>query len=139
MTSISASLSDGDAIELLVSLLEWYLGALRQNNGLLVVRKLASALATYFMYFHRLCSRYIFHLLVSLASNRAWQPGTIDESVDYNAISGSLAGTHFHAAILVISNILEDATRIDLNAASKYETHDSLYLFRMYCLYIANM
>lgn len=125
MTSISASLSDSDAIELLVSLSEWYLGALQQKTGLLVVRKLASALATYFIYFHRLCNRYIFHLLVSLASNRAWQPGTIGESVDFNAISESLTGVHLHAAILVISNILEDVTRIDLNAASKYENHYS--------------
>ncbi|KAL7918504.1 ARM repeat-containing protein [Trichoderma austrokoningii] len=122
----NASLSDSDAIELLVSLLEWYLGTLQQQNGLLVVRKLASALATYFIYFHRLCSRYIFHLLVSLASNRAWQPGTIDESVDFNAISESLTGVHLHAAILVMSNILEDVTRIDLNAASNVGLYDSV-------------
>lgn len=122
----NASLSDSDAIELLVSLLEWYLGALQQKTGLLVVRKLASALATYFIYFHRLCSRYIFHLLVSLASNRAWQPGTIDESVDFNAISERLTGVHLHAAILVISNILEDVTRIDLNAASNVGLYDSV-------------
>ncbi|GFP60513.1 importin beta-like protein kap111 [Trichoderma asperellum] len=122
----NASLSDSDAIELLVSLLEWYLGALQQKTGLLVVRKLASALATYFIYFHRLCNRYIFHLLVSLASNRAWQPGTIDESVDFNAISERLTGVHLHAAILVISNILEDVTRIDLNAASNVGLYDSV-------------
>ncbi|KAH6604096.1 hypothetical protein Trco_007542 [Trichoderma cornu-damae] len=122
----NASLTDGDAIELLVSLLEWYLGALQQKTGLLVVRKLSSALSTYFLYFHRLCSRYIFHLLVCLASNRAWQPGTIDSSVDFNAISERLTGVHLHAAILVISNILEDVTRIDLNATSNIGLYDSV-------------
>ncbi|PKK43485.1 hypothetical protein CI102_12474 [Trichoderma harzianum] len=122
----SASLTDSDATELLVSLLEWYIGAVQQKTGSLVVRKLSSALSTYFLYFHRLCSRYIFHLLVSLASNRAWQPGTIDESVDFNAISESLTGVHLHAAILVISNILEDVARIDLNAASNVGLYDSV-------------
>ncbi|KAL7787016.1 armadillo-type protein [Trichoderma ceciliae] len=122
----NASLTDSDAIELLVSLLEWYLSALQQKTGLLVVRKLSSALATYFLYFHRLCSRYVFHLLVCLASNRAWQPGTIDDSVDFNTISDSLEGIHLHAAILVISNILEDVTRIDLNAASNIGLYDSV-------------
>lgn len=121
LTLTSASLSDADAIELLVSLLEWYMSSLQQKTGLLVVRKLSSALATYFVYFHRLCSRFLFHLLVCLASNRAWQPGAIDDSVDFNAISERLSGVHLHAAILVISNILEDVTRIDLNAPSKYE------------------
>ncbi|PTB61824.1 ARM repeat-containing protein [Trichoderma citrinoviride] len=122
----NASLSDADAIELLVSLLEWYMGSLQQKTGLLVVRKLSSALSTYFVYFHRLCSRIIFHLLVCLASNRAWQPGAIDDSVDFNAISERLSGVHLHAAILVISNILEDVTRIDLNAASNVGLYDSV-------------
>ncbi|KAL7808448.1 armadillo-type protein [Trichoderma gracile] len=122
----NASLSDADAIELLVSLLEWYMGSLQQKTGLLVVRKLSSALSTYFVYFHRLCSRFVFHLLVCLASNRAWQPGAIDDTVDFNAISERLSGVHLHAAILVISNILEDVTRIDLNAPSNVGLYDSV-------------
>ncbi|KAL3959055.1 hypothetical protein ACCO45_007217 [Purpureocillium lilacinum] len=78
----SSSLSDGDATELLVRLVEWYSHSLaRGRSGSLVSRKLSSAIATFFLHFHRLWPAYIRHLLVCLAARQSLDPSSVDETV----------------------------------------------------------
>ncbi|KAK5988739.1 Importin beta-like protein [Cladobotryum mycophilum] len=115
----SSSLSDADAVELLVSLIRWYLSALRQQSGQLVLRKISSALATFFLYFHRLWAKYIRHLVICLASHQSWHPDTIDDTIDYNATLSTLAPAQLQAALWVVSSVVEDVTRFDLNAVNK--------------------
>lgn len=115
----SSSLSDTDATELLVHLVEWYLESLAPGTGPLVTRKLASALATFLLHFHRLWPRFLRHVVFCLASGQSCDPSTIDDSFNYVAALDSLGPTQVQAALWFASNAVEDVQRVDLNAVNK--------------------
>ncbi|KAF4504396.1 hypothetical protein G6O67_008335 [Ophiocordyceps sinensis] len=111
----SSSLRDVDANELLVRLVGWYLDALGQAHCPLVSRKLSSAVATHFIHFHRLWPRYVHHLTVCLASRQSHSPNAIDDTVDTAAALGNLQPGQLQAALWVVTSVMEDVSRIDLN------------------------
>ncbi|KAM4055643.1 importin 13 [Hirsutella rhossiliensis] len=111
----SSSLSDAEANELLVHLVGWYLDALSQAYSPLVSRKLSSAVATHFIHFHRLWPRYLRHLIVCLASRQSHSLDAIDGTVDTAAVLGNLQPGQLQAALWVVTSVMEDVSRIDLN------------------------
>jgi hypothetical protein len=119
LTWTSSSLGEDDAKELLFNLLHWYLESFTQGSSLLVSRKLSSALATFFIHFHRLWKNYIRHLLLCLASRQVHDTSAIDESADLSELMGGLSPVQTRAALWVIINVMEDASRVDLNAEKK--------------------
>lgn len=119
MTWFSTSLTDDDATELIVCLLGWYLNAVQQGNGHLVIRKLSSAIATFFHHFHYLWSRYLRHLIFCLATHQPCHPNAVDNSIEIVAILASLQPAQAQAALQVVTNVVEDVARFDLNAANK--------------------
>ncbi|KND92626.1 Importin beta-like protein [Tolypocladium ophioglossoides CBS 100239] len=120
----SFSLSDEDAAELLVRLVGWYLESLSQPSGPLVSRKLASAIATFFLHFHRLWPRYLCHLIVCLASRQSCRLGAIDDSIDTTAALASLDPAQLQAALWVATSVMEDVGRFDLNTANNIGLYD---------------
>lgn len=116
----STSLSEENAKELLMHLTEWYLDSFQTSTSSLVPRKLSSALATYFVHFHHLWPNYVRHLIVCLLSQCYHDPFCLN--VSDNEISNlfvSVETNHLRAVLWVITSVLEDATKIDLNAISK--------------------
>ncbi|KAJ6439975.1 Armadillo-type fold protein [Purpureocillium lavendulum] len=99
----SSSLCDDDASELLVRLVEWYsLSLVRGRSGSLVSRKLSSAIATFFLHFH------------------------LDDSVNTGDILPRLDSPQLQAVIWVVTSVMEDAARFDLNAATNAGLYDAI-------------
>ncbi|KAM5353749.1 hypothetical protein ACJ41O_000399 [Fusarium nematophilum] len=115
----SSSLTSEDAAELLVVLIGWYLDTLRNGTGPLVVRKLASALATFFLHFHRVWRRFIHHLTLCLVSGQPCRPNALDDAPDSSTLIERLDPSQTQAALWVLSNVLEDIAKFDLNSANK--------------------
>ncbi|KPM36895.1 hypothetical protein AK830_g9668 [Neonectria ditissima] len=115
----SSSLSDEDANELLLRLIGWYLDSLGQGNGQLVVRKLSSALATFFLHFHRLWPSFVRHLCLCLVSGQPCSTVSLEDAPDSAAIIERLSPAQVQAAFWVLSNVLEDIAKFDLNSANK--------------------
>lgn len=115
----SSSLDSNDANDLLVALIDWYLKSLDGHNGLLVVRKLSSALATFFLHFPHLWRYFVRHLSLCLLCGQARGPGSLHESMEPSAIFEQLQPAQIQAVLWVLINILEDVTKVDLNSANK--------------------
>ncbi|KAH6893595.1 armadillo-type protein [Thelonectria olida] len=122
----SSSLSTDDADELLQSLIGWYLEALHQANGPLVIRKLSSALGTFFLHFHRLWRRFIHHLSVCLISGQPCSSTRLNEAPDSNSVIERLNPAQVQAILWVLSNVLEDIAKFDLNSANNMGLYDAI-------------
>ena len=100
-------------------LIDWYQESFAQGGGQLVSRKLASALATFFLHFHRLWPQHLRHLIFCLASRSACPPDSADPSLDLVAMLNSFDGSQLQALLWVATSVAEDIAKIDLNAANK--------------------
>ncbi|RDA83248.1 hypothetical protein CP532_4161 [Ophiocordyceps camponoti-leonardi (nom. inval.)] len=116
----SATLSKDDATELLVRLIGWYIRSLMQADSQLVLRKLSSAIATYFIHFHYLWPHYIRHLVVCLASARSMSPKATQDASDTIEFLNRLCAKGLQAVVWVLTSVMEDVSRIDLAAGDKY-------------------
>jgi hypothetical protein len=96
------------------------LDSLRNGTGPLVIRKLSSALATFFLHFHRVWRRFTHHLCLCLASSQPLRPDALDDAPESSALIESLDSAQTQAALWVLSNVLEDIAKFDLNSASKF-------------------
>ncbi|PFH55465.1 hypothetical protein XA68_18268 [Ophiocordyceps unilateralis] len=119
----SCALSHGDATELLIRLVGWYIRSLMRPDSPLVLRKLSSAIATYFIQFHHLWPLYLRHLVICLASSRSLSPTTTLGYDEAAPALSSLCPRRLQAAVWVVTSVMEDVSRIDLNAGMK-SLHD---------------
>ncbi|KAF4120256.1 importin 13 [Geosmithia morbida] len=122
-TESSSSLSDNDATELLLNLVGWYLESFSKNSTPLVTRKLASALATFLIHRHQVWHRYIIHLAMCISSGQAHHPGILKDSEAPASALNNLDGTSLQAILWVVQNVMEDASKLDLNS----EQNNGLY------------
>jgi hypothetical protein len=116
----SLTLSGDDALQLLSALIKWLLESLEDGSGALVVRKLTSALATFFLHFHRLWTPCVRHLVFCLAAHRPCAledttraSGLAEEAQDHIR---ALSQTKMQAAIWFLETVADDATRVDMNS-----------------------
>lgn len=113
LTPNSSTLAEDDAKQLLQSLIGWFVRSLADGSGAVVIRKLASALVTYFIQFPHLWPGCVHHLLYCLDVGRA---ATKDESK--NAPTGSLISSlnesSFLAAIWFITVLVEDVSKTEM-------------------------
>lgn len=111
----SSTLRDNDATELLVNLVGWYLESVAQGAAPLVTRKLSSALATFLVHFYHLWGHYVRHLTACLASGQSSYPDHTKDMADIGPALHNIGSLQLRAALWVIGNIVEDASKIDLN------------------------
>lgn len=105
----SYALSRENAEELLSQLLGWYAQSLSQQNAGIVARKLSSAISTFFVHFHEYWPQILRHITQSFTNhlrNCAPHP-------DMHFIT-------IRAATWVLTSILEDCAKKDLNSPSKF-------------------
>ncbi|KAJ3532919.1 hypothetical protein NM208_g8220 [Fusarium decemcellulare] len=122
----SSSLTSEDATELLLVLISWYLDSLQNGAGPLVVRKLSSALGTFFLHFHRVWRRFIQHLTLCLVSNQPCRPDALDGAPDSASLIERLHPNQAQAVLWVLSNVLEDGAKFDLNSANNMGLYDAV-------------
>ncbi|KAG6125862.1 hypothetical protein E4U22_007621 [Claviceps purpurea] len=122
----STSLSEENAKELLMNLTEWYLYSFGTSNSSLVPRKLASALATYFVYFHHLWPNFVRHLVVCLLSNQYYDPSRLNIPDETFTRLENVQTNSLRAVLWVITSVLEDVTKIDLNAVDNFGLYDTV-------------
>ncbi|CAH0042958.1 unnamed protein product [Clonostachys solani] len=113
----SDALSDDSARELLANLVGWYLDSCSQGTAPLVTRKLASALATFLVHFHHIWTPFVRHLVVCLASGQSvhLDLGTA-ELPDIRSALANLGIAQLRAALWVVGNVVEEASKLDLNS-----------------------
>lgn len=117
--SYSTSLSEENAKELLAHLITWYLESFELSNNALVPRKLSSALATYFIHFHNLWPNYVRHLVTCSVSHHFHNPFNLDSSDEISNLLVNTEKDNLKAVLWVITSVMEDVTKIDLNAINK--------------------
>lgn len=115
----SEALGQEDAIELLVSLLNWYLESILSRTSLLVTRKLSSALAAFLIRFHALWQHYIPHLVTCLATGQVDDPRKHGSFDHYLSALEHLDSSRVRAGLWVVENIMDDALKLDLNSTRK--------------------
>ncbi|KAM0550766.1 hypothetical protein ACHAPJ_008629 [Fusarium lateritium] len=119
----SSSLTSDDAIELLLVLIGSYLDTLRNGNSPLVVRKLSSALATFFLHFRRAWPRFIHHLILCLVSGQPCQPNALDDAPDSSGLTERLDSSQSQATLWVLRNVVEELAKINLDAAQNIDLY----------------
>lgn len=96
-----------------------YLDTVRQDAGPLVARKLSSALATLFFHFHKVWRHFLHHLVLCLVSGQSHQLDALDGAPSFSTLAERLDSNQTQAALWVLSNVLEDVTKFDLNSVNK--------------------
>ncbi|KAF5978042.1 hypothetical protein FBULB1_6287 [Fusarium bulbicola] len=122
----SSSLSPEDASELLLLLINHYLDTLRSRSSPLVARKLASALATFYINFHQLWSRFIRHLIFCLVSGQSCLPSAPDEGPDTVSLMERMEPSQAQAALWVLTNVFEEVAKINLNSVQNIGIYGSI-------------
>ena len=97
----------------------WYLESIARGYGPLVVRKLSSALATFFLHFPHLWGYFVRHLVICFISGQPSGPERIDMALDLTVLLGRLGLAQIQAVLLVLTNVLEDIAKFDLNSANQ--------------------
>ncbi|KAF4450596.1 hypothetical protein F53441_6257 [Fusarium austroafricanum] len=119
----SSSLSPDNAAELLLLLIGHYLETLRSGSSPLVVRKLASALATFFLNFHQVWRRFVHHLVLCLISGQPCPPSALDDAPDAPSLIERMEPSQSQAALWVLTNILDEVAKVNLNAAQNFDVY----------------
>lgn len=114
-------MSDESAQELLLNLIGWYIQSCSRDKALLVTRKLASALATFLIHFHHLWAPFVRHLAVCLASGEPvnLEAAKVGLLADISHVLESLDSIQLRAVLWVAANAVEEASKLDLNAAKR--------------------
>ncbi|RFN45112.1 hypothetical protein FIE12Z_10637 [Fusarium flagelliforme] len=122
----SSSLTPENAAELLVVMIGRYLDTLRSGTSPLVARKLASALATFFLNFHQVWSRFIHHLILCLVSGQPCQPDALHEAPDSSSLIERMDASQLQPVLWVLKNVLDEVTKINLNSPKNIGVYDAI-------------
>lgn len=113
--SSSANLADEDAKELLQSLIGWFVRSLADGSGSLVIRKLASALVTFFIQFSNLWPDCVPHLLYCLDLGHV-VPRDEAKSAPIPDLVVSLNEASFLAAIWFTTVLVEEVGKTEMKS-----------------------
>ncbi|KAK7736290.1 member of the karyopherin-beta [Cytospora paraplurivora] len=111
----SSALSEDDARQLLLSLVGWFVRSLTDGSGAIVIRKLASALVTFFIHFSQLWPDCVHHLLYCLDLGRAV---TRDESKNASTseLIAALDEARLLAVIWFITVFVEEVAKTEMKS-----------------------
>lgn len=108
-------MAEDDAKQLLQSLIGWFIRSLTDGSGALVLRKLASALVTFFVQFSHLWPDCIHHLLYSLDVGHA-VPRDEAKNLPISDMLKSFDATKFLAAICFATVLVEEVAKIEMKS-----------------------
>jgi len=116
------TLDEKDLLLLLEQLLGWLLRLIKQEEGLLVPRKLCSTLVIFFtlpLAPWRLCVR---HIIRCLASGQVLPEETPDRSVNVSSLAQSLNLKQLQVVLIFVTTLAEDVARVDRTSQQFSET-----------------
>ncbi len=90
-----------------------------KDGSRLVIRKLVSALSTFFLQYHTIWPRFLDHIGVCLASNQACRPEVVEPNLHMNHVLDMLGPRQMQALLWVAAHVVEDVTRLDPNSVKK--------------------
>lgn len=111
----SSALAEDDARQLLQSLIGFLVRSLADGSGALVIRKLASALVTFFIHFPHLWPDCVHHLLYCFDAGRA-VPRDEAKNAPTSALLAGLDETRLMAAIWFITVFVEEIAKTEMKS-----------------------
>lgn len=118
LISNSSDLAEGDASQLLQSLTGWFVRSLTEKSGAVVIRKLASALVTFFIQFSHLWPGCVRHLLYCLDIGHVVARDESENAPTSDLIS-SLSETSLLGAIWFITVLVEEVARTEMKSQKR--------------------
>ncbi|TDZ28210.1 hypothetical protein CTRI78_v012098 [Colletotrichum trifolii] len=119
----SSSLSVDDISELLQNLVGWLIESLTNGSSAMVIRKLCSALVTFFLYFPKQWELCIRHLCCSLCEGVPASQESVLSPVNFSGFLGDADPRKLHAAVWFCGTLVDEAAKVEMNSA----THSGLY------------
>ncbi|KAI1322816.1 armadillo-type protein [Xylariaceae sp. FL0255] len=116
-------LEDDHALSVLQSLVTWLIKSIEIGSGL-VIRKLCSALMTYFIHYSHTCPRFVNHILICLERTAYVHPQDIGDTSNMNHVIQSLDTSKLSTATFFATTLAEGAAQIDLNIDSYIRLHE---------------
>ncbi|KAK1598807.1 armadillo-type protein [Colletotrichum navitas] len=122
----SPSLSSGDALELRQNLVGWFVKSLDDGSGAMVIRKLSSALVTFFLCFPAQWEFCIRHLCCSLSEGSALPQERVEGSIDMSYVLETLHSRKLQAALWFSGSLVDEAAKIEMNSAKHMGLYETL-------------
>ncbi|KAH6624230.1 armadillo-type protein [Chaetomium sp. MPI-SDFR-AT-0129] len=122
----SDGLSDDDAKELLENLIGWTIQSITDGAGNFVIKKLCTALITYFMHFSHLWPSCIRHFLYCLDLGRGASVDSLDDALSTEILIGKLNSYKIRAAIWFATFFVEEVGKTDMGAPKFVQVHSRL-------------
>ncbi|KAI0860991.1 armadillo-type protein [Xylaria cubensis] len=117
-------LSDHDALSVLQNLITWLVHSLNDGSGNIVIRKLCSALVTYYIHYSHTWPTCIRHLILSIDRNAAVPIAEVEGSPPLEQVIQELDTQKFLAASWFAAALAEDIGKIDHRAPKFISLHE---------------
>ena len=113
-------MSENDAQALLQNLIMWLIRSLENGEGALVIRKLCSTLAAYFLQFSASWNRCVKHLLYCLYAEQVSPYGVLDGAPDTSVLVRSISSEKAIIVFWFISTLVEDVGKMDSTSMKQW-------------------
>ncbi|EAQ91436.1 hypothetical protein CHGG_03371 [Chaetomium globosum CBS 148.51] len=122
----SSGLSEDDAKGLLENIIGWTIQSLADGAGNFVIKKLCTALVTYFMHFSHLWPNCIRHFIYCLDLGQGTPVDSLDNALPTDVLVGKLGPQKLKVAIWFATSFVEEVGKTDMNAPKFLQVHDRL-------------
>lgn len=110
-------MSEDDAKGLLENIIGWTIQSLTDGAGNFVIKKLCTALVTYFMHFSHLWPNCIRHFIYCLDLGQGAPVDSLDNALPADVLVGKLGPQKLKVAIWFATSFVEEVGKTDMNAA----------------------
>ncbi|KAI1431402.1 armadillo-type protein [Xylaria sp. CBS 124048] len=117
-------LSDDDALSVLENLITWLLRALSDGSGPIVIRKLCSALVTYYIHYSHTWLRCVRHLIHCLNRNAAVPTEEVADGLPLAQVIEGLDTQKFLAATCFAAYLAEEIEKVDTKSTKYIGLHE---------------
>ncbi|KAH9903711.1 armadillo-type protein [Xylariomycetidae sp. FL2044] len=115
-----------DALSVLQNLITWLITSLGDGSGAIVVRKLCSALVTYFIQYSDTWPGCIRHLLTCLESGASVPVDSIDDAAPIELLLQNLSVDRYCVALWFAGALAEETEKIDFKSTKHIGLHVSV-------------
>ncbi|KXX78656.1 Importin-13 [Madurella mycetomatis] len=122
----SSNLSEDDAKGLLENVISWVIQSLDDGAGAFVIKKLCTALVTYFMHFSHLWPSCVRHFAYCLDLGGGAPVERLDDALETHILVSKLDGSKLKVAIWFATLLVEEVGKTDMNAARYIQVHGRL-------------
>ncbi|GAW24311.1 hypothetical protein ANO14919_138950 [Xylariales sp. No.14919] len=117
-------LSDNDALSVLQNLITWLAQSLSDGSGPIVIRKLCSALVTYYIHYSHTWTKCLRHLIYSLGRDAAVPIEEIGDALPLDQVISELSTQKFLAASWFAATLAEETEKVDTKSTKYISLHE---------------